>query len=170
MTIWRKQHNKCLEEKKKEKWVSALFFLKKDAKSKRKKQQQHNLTMRKDRKTNVASAFSGALRFQESSWISSLARCALCWTVPSSGASPDFSTRAKAFWTVVSLAPPRRPSAYCSSTGNFSSGIWTQEAELSGAAAIGAWRLRFVIQQLAVNRLCWRAWRFQTAIGKDCCS
>lgn len=113
---------------------------------------------------------SVTLRFQESSWITSLARCALCWTISSSGACPDSSTRAKAFWTVVSLAPPRRPSTYCSSTGNFSSGIWKQETELSGTAGIlPAWRLRFVIELLTVNRVQWRIWRFQSATTKDFC-
>ena len=77
---------------------------------------------------NKLQSFSGVFLwwrwFQESSWISSLALCALCWTVSSSGACPDSSTRARAFCTVVSLAPPRSPSRYCSSTENFSSGIW----------------------------------------------
>lgn len=63
-------------------------------------------------------------RSQESSWITSLALCALCWTLLSSGACPDSSIRDKAFCTVVSLAPPRSPSKYCSSTRNLSSGIW----------------------------------------------
>lgn len=56
--------------------------------------------------------------------MTSLALCALCWTLLSSGACPDSSIRDKAFCTVVSLAPPRSPSRYCSSTKNLSSGIW----------------------------------------------
>lgn len=63
-------------------------------------------------------------RSQESSWMTSLALCALCWTLLSSGVCPDSSIRDKAFCTVVCLAPPRSPSRYCSSTKNLSSGIW----------------------------------------------
>lgn len=69
---------------------------------------------------NVRSSYM--LEGQESSWITSLALCALCWTTLSSGACPDSWTSTKAFCTVVSLAPPRSPSRYWSNMENFSSG------------------------------------------------
>lgn len=61
---------------------------------------------------------------QESSWMTSLALCALCWASSSSVPSPSSCTSASAFCTVVSLAAPRSPSRYIRSTEKISSGIW----------------------------------------------